>query len=97
MKKYDLEIENVGEDTYMVMSRGHHNSDMFMEEVRKHYDWPLGYPEHLWVKATPDSTGNRSCLYHFVNSNVRGSFPVTFSTEAYGQYSYEYVKEQGSV
>ena len=89
MREYPLIIENVGDDTYMLMSRGHHNKFRFMEEVRKEYSWPLGYPEHLWVKATPHVTGNKTCLYHFCNSEVRGSFPVTFVSEAYGEDSYE--------
>lgn len=93
MKNYPLIIKNAGEDMYAVMSKGHHDPQEFMREVRKDYSWPLGYPEHLWAKATPDVTGDKTCLYHFVNSSVRGSFPVTYSFEAYGEDSYEYIVE----
>ena len=49
-KIYSLDIENVGGDTYIVMSRGHHDIHKFMKQVREDgYDWPLGVPEHCWV------------------------------------------------
>ena len=35
MKPYPLDIESVGEDTYIVMSRGHHDVREFMVEVVK--------------------------------------------------------------
>lgn len=91
MKEYPLQIENVGEDTYILMSRGHHDIHEFMKEVREHYNWPLGVPKHLYVKAIPDNTGSRTCSYVFVDENTRGCFPVTYTWEAYGEYSYEWV------
>ena len=48
MKTHPLEIESVGSDTYIVMSRGHHNLDEFMREAVKQYpDWQLGGPVHV--------------------------------------------------
>lgn len=35
MKAYPLDIESVGEDTYIVMSRGHHDLEQFMAEAVK--------------------------------------------------------------
>lgn len=88
-KPYPLEIENVGEDDYIVMSRGHHDPHEFMRKVRAEgYDWPLGMPTHRWVKQTPTRDG---CLYHFVSEGIRGAFPATYSHEAYGDQRYEIV------
>lgn len=88
-KVYPLSIQNVGGDEYIVMSRGHHDIHDFMKAVRAHYQWPLGVPEHRWAKVTPDPTGECSFLYHFVEEGTRGSFPVTYSWEAYGEDAYE--------
>ena len=88
-KQYPLEIENVSHDEYIVMSRGHHDIHAFMKAVRAEgYDWRLGVPVHRWAKVTPDSTGEHTCLYHFVEEGVRGAFPVTYAWEASleGQY-----------
>jgi hypothetical protein len=86
-KSYPLEIENVGEDDYIVMSRGHHNPHVFMKAVRAEgYDWPLGMPSHRWVKQAPTREG---FAYHFVNEGTRGAFPATYAHEAYGDNRYE--------
>jgi hypothetical protein len=87
VKTYPLEIENAGDDTYIVMSRGHHDPHEFMREVREEgYDWPLGMPSHRWVKQTPARDG---FSYHFVKEGTRGAFPATYAHEAYGDERYE--------
>ncbi|PYE13388.1 hypothetical protein C7410_14743 [Paraburkholderia silvatlantica] len=79
-KVYPLIIESVGEDDYIVMSRGHHDPHEFMRAVRANgYDWPLGMPSHRWVKSTPSRDG---CRYNFVREGTRGAFPATYSHEA---------------
>ena len=89
-KVYPLDIQSVGGDEYIVMSRGHHDMHDFMKAVRAEgYEWPLGVPEHRWAKVTPDSTGECTCLYHFVEEGTRGACPVTYSWEAYGDDAYE--------
>ena len=89
MKKYPLEIENVGHDDYVVMSKGHHDPDQFMAAVRSAgYGWPLGKPEHRWVKSIPDSSGKFHSNYVFVDESVRGAWPATYSWEAYGEEQY---------
>lgn len=94
MKSYPLEIENVGDDDYIVMSRGHHAPDEFMKAVRAEgYDWPLGMPSHRWVKQTPSRDGNHSCWYNFVAEGTRGAFPATYAHEAYGDERYEVVAD----
>lgn len=90
MKTYPLEIQNVGNDTYIVMSQGHHDAHEFMAKVREDgYDWPLGFPKHLWAKATPCRCGEHTCHYAFVQQGTRGAFPATYAHEAYGEDSYE--------
>ncbi|MDR6381780.1 hypothetical protein [Paraburkholderia caribensis] len=92
-REYPLDIENVGEDTYIVMSRGHHDPHAFMRKVREEgYDWPLGMPSHRWVKMTPaNDGGEHSCFYNFVDEGTRGAFPATYAHEAYGDDRYEVV------
>lgn len=88
VKEYPLKVENVGGDTYIVMSRGHHDPDLFMESVRESYDLPLGKPEHVWIKSTPNNVDGGS-YFNIVNENVRGAFPATYSWEAYGEDRYQ--------
>lgn len=89
-KTYPLNIQNVGSDTYIVMSRGHHDIHDFMKAVRADdYDWPLGVPEHRWAKVVPDRTGKYSYHYRFVPEGARGAIPVTYAWEAYGSETYE--------
>jgi hypothetical protein len=88
--KYALEIQNCGSDTYIVMSKGHHDPHEFMKQVRiDGYDWNLGNPEHLWIKATPCKTGEFHMNYNRVKKGVRGAFPATYSFEAYGSEIYQ--------
>lgn len=94
-KTYPLKIENVGEETYMVMSRGHHEKHTFMEAVREAgYDWPLGAPLHLWYKATPNNETGGS-TYNEVTKDARGCFPATLSVEAYGDEQYQPPASEG--
>lgn len=89
LAKYPLEIESVGSETYIVMSRGHHDLDAFMAAVREEgYDWPLGKPEHRWVKSVPDKTGKYTSRYVLVEQGTKGAWPATYSWEASGEYLY---------
>lgn len=89
-KQYPLEIDNVGSHTYIVMSRGHHDVHDFMRQVREDgFNWPLGMPKHVWVKATPDPTGECVCKYNIVEQGTRGAFPATYAWEACGDELYE--------
>lgn len=82
MKTYPLEIESVGSDTYIAMSRGHHDLDVFMAEaVKECPGWFLGGPVHVWVKSTPDRTGEFSMRYVFVEPGTRGAWPATYCHE----------------
>ena len=88
-KAYPLNIENIGEDVYTLMSRGHHDIHEFMKAVRSAgYRWPLGVPEHTYFHATPPPDGY-SAWYSECPSGTRGSFPVTTVVEAWGPDSYE--------
>lgn len=89
-KGYALDVENVGEDTYILMSKGHHDVHEFMLAVRADYSWPLGMPTHEWMRAipAPASSGYR-CLYVEAKPQSRGAFPATYAREAYGEDRYE--------
>jgi hypothetical protein len=81
-EKYPLEVESVGSDTYIVMSRGHHDLDLFMSEVLKDYgDWNLGGASHVWIKTSPAKDGWR---YNIVDQSTRGAWPATYCWE-YGE------------
>lgn len=83
-KTYPLQIENVGEDTYIVMSRGHHDADEFMRAVRAAgYDWSLGKPSHRWMRSVPTRKEGYRCLYVEANEGARGAWPATYAHESY--------------
>lgn len=92
MAEYPLEIENIGEDVYVLMSRGHHDVHEFMKKVRAEgYDWPLGMPTHVWLKTTPSREPGYSCWYSVVPKGTRGAWPATHVQEAWGDEAYEAV------
>lgn len=81
-EKYPLDIQSVGDDTYIVMSRGHHDLEIFMAKALETYDnWFLGGPEHVWCKTVPTGDGS---AYHFVEKGTRGAWPATYCHE-YGK------------
>lgn len=81
-EKYPLDVESVGDDTYIVMSRGHHDLDEFMKAVVEHYgDWNLGGAKQVWIKTTPMPGGRR---YSLVDESTRGAWPATYCWE-YGE------------
>ena len=90
--RYPLEIRNVGEDTYIVMSKGHHAPADFMAAVREagYRDWPLGKPTHHWVKTfpCPPSCGEHHCHYQLRDDPRKGWWPATYAHEAYGDEQY---------
>lgn len=90
MKTYLLDIQNVGEDMYCLMSKGHHDIHKFMRAVRVEYpSWPLGTPWHTWHRVVPDSSGEYSFLYLEAEPGARGAFPTTWVNEAYGADVYK--------
>ena len=90
-KRYPLCVENVGEDTYILMSKGHHDVHEFMRAVRAEgYTWPLGMPTHEWMRAIPaPKDSDYRCLYVEAKPGARGAFPATYAREAYGEDRYE--------
>ncbi|AYV24959.1 hypothetical protein L1D61_27365 [Vibrio mediterranei] len=88
-KRYPLIIENVGDDTFMLLSRGHHNIHEFMKTIRlQGFDWSLGVPLHVWLKAVPNrETGGST--YHHCDPETLGAFPATFVSEASGREQYQ--------
>jgi hypothetical protein len=90
--RYPLDPHSVGDDSYAVMSKGHHDPDAFMRAVREAgYEWPLGQPEHKWVKAVPcsPSCGEHRCHYELRDQQRPGWFPATYAWEAYGDDAYK--------
>lgn len=91
MKEYPLDLDSIGDDTYIIISEGHHDIHEFMRAVRKEgWDWPLGVPEHIWMKTMP-APKNSGCTrwYQPVKKGARGAWPCTYVTEAYGDDRYE--------
>jgi hypothetical protein len=90
MRAYPLELQNIGEDVYVLMSKGHHEPHEFMRAVRAAgYNWPLGMPNHTYARTVPDRTGEYICRYAFTVEPGRGTYPVTLVSEAWGPDSYE--------
>lgn len=95
--KYPLDIENIGEDVYVLMSRGHHDVHEFMKKVREEgYDWPLGMPKHIWMKTTPSRDPGYNCWYNVVPRGTKGAWPATHVQEAWGDESYESLFERAT-
>lgn len=96
MKDYPLVIENIGEDVYILISRGHHDPHAFMAEVRAQgYSWPLGMPKHIWMKTRPSRDPGYRCFYDVVPVGTRGAWPATHVREAWHGDSYEALALQG--
>jgi hypothetical protein len=89
--KYPLEPESIGSDTYIVISRGHHDIHEFVRAVRKTFSWPLGTPEHIWMKTVPSRDPMYRCWYQPVPKGTRGAWPATYVAEAYNEDCYERV------
>lgn len=83
MKQYPLEVQSVGEDVYIVMSKGHHDLTEFMRAALLQYDWPLGSPQQMWMRAVPQRDG--SCIYVETSAGARGAFPATYCWERFGE------------
>lgn len=82
MKKYPMNIENWGDDRYMLVSRGHHDIELFKQKCREEYRDHSEYLDHYkspceqyWVKAVPRD-GYKS-FYVPIAQGARGAFPVT--------------------
>jgi hypothetical protein len=89
MKKYPLEIENVGEDTYHLMSKGHQDFTEFMRAVKDAYPkWPMGKPYHAYVVRAPRK--GYSSFYYPCEATHPKAIPVTCTDEAYGEEQYKY-------
>ncbi|MDH4430905.1 hypothetical protein QEP21_11225 [Pseudomonas shirazica] len=79
--QYPLDVLSVGEDTYIVMSKGHHDLDQFMTAAINRYPgWALGGPEHVWIKTTPGH-GTYDRMYNIVPQGTRGAWPATYCWE----------------
>jgi len=85
-KTYPLDIQQIGDDVFALMSRGHHDPHEFMRKAREEgWDNPLGMPKQRWARAVPDRTGEYHCFYWFADAPGPGAFPVTYAEEPEGQ------------
>lgn len=87
-KSYPLDLENWGDDTYMVISRGHHDLDQFKKYVNEEYDswgdfFEVAY--HTYFKASPSKSPYSRCYYSPCSKNTRGAFPATVAQEGWTQ------------
>ncbi len=97
IKKYPLDIENVGEEIYTLLSKVHHDPHEFMRQVRADgYEWPLGMPKHIWLRCIPPRPGYKTC-YVEAAQGTRGAFPATQVWEAWGDDSYEAILKNEAV
>lgn len=95
-REWPLDIENVGGDIYILLSRGHHDVHEFMRQVRADgFDWPLGMPKHIWLRCTPPPDGYAT-WYTEAQEGERGAFPATQCWEAYGDDRYEAATSSGA-
>lgn len=95
MRNYPLVPMIVGDESLAIISKGHHNIHDFMREVRKHWSWSLGVPEHVYLKTMPAREDGFACWYEAVPKGTRGAWPATYVAEAYGEDSYEHRHPKG--
>lgn len=82
VKKYPLVLQNAGEDTYELMSFGHHDFESFKAEMRDRYPtWPMGEPRHVWMVRAPRK--GYSYVLHPCDKSHPRALPVTCSSEDY--------------
>ena len=90
MVDHSLEIESIGEEVYILISRGHHDIHDFMRKVRSEgWTWPLGVPTHIWMKTRPSNNPAFNCFYDVVPAGTRGAWPATHVQEAWSDDAYE--------
>lgn len=82
-KYYPLDVNNWGDDSYMLVSKGHHNIELFKTECLKEYQNIAEHLKHcecpceqLWYKAIP-SKDCYSSYYVPVWEDARGAIPIT--------------------
>jgi len=92
MQSYPLEPFSIGDDRYIVISKGHHDIHAFMKAVREDVadSRPLGVPIHTWMKTTPPPPGSGyRAWYSPCTKETRGAWPCTYAHEAYNEDRYE--------
>lgn len=87
-KQYPLELENWGDDQYLVVSRGHHDLEVFKQKVNEEFDswgdfFEVAY--HSYFKAIPSKSPYSTCYYTPCSKNTRGAFPATVAQEGWTQ------------
>ena len=79
---YSLNIRNWGSDTYVLASKGHHDFEIFMNEVSERFpNWSMGIPEHLYAI-------NVFGKIYVSETKTKKYFPITITREAYGSEKY---------
>lgn len=96
-KEYPLELENWGDQQYLVISRGHHDLDEFKKAVNKEYSswgnfFEVAY--HTYYKATPKD-GCRA-WYTPCSKGIRGAFPATVAQEGWTQEATDQMNKEPS-
>lgn len=83
MKEYPFEIQALcefeGTGTACYMTKGHHDINTFVEEVKKGYGESIrsDWVKHCYGKHVPIKGSKLTFLYNF-KEPVRGSFPMTY-------------------
>jgi hypothetical protein len=77
---HDLKIEVVGADQGAIMSRGHHEPQVFASEAQQHgFAFPMDALEHVWFRPIPNKYDpNKTCRFVPAVPESRGSFPATY-------------------
>lgn len=82
MKEYPLDVtycvEFDGHITTDYHSKGHHEADKFIAELRSDYEYQgnVENVRHLYGKLTPSPDG-RMMMMNYKSKPCKGSFPVT--------------------
>ena len=86
VKSYPLDLINAGEDSYQLMSLGHHDIAEFGRVVLKeHPRWSMSIPEHGWYVRAPKP--GYSSYYYPCEKDHPKAVPMTFCREDYSEDS----------
>jgi len=80
-RTYPLEVECLyTDDTKTLMSKGHQDPAAFMAACEEWNGGPMtgwGKVRHVWLRNTPDSTGDYEFRVWPAEPNSRGAYPAT--------------------
>jgi hypothetical protein len=93
MKDYPLDIINAGEETYCLMSLGHHDAKDFAKAISDYigFGWRMGMPYQAYFVRAPRK--GYSSYYYPCDKDHPKAIPATCAEEDYSEEALKFYKE----